>query len=80
MNRVLILLAFLATGLAAPDALAYVGPGAGISAIGALLTLLATIAFAIFGLVWYPIKRLHRSLRQKSARLGQGAESKDGGR
>ncbi len=39
---------------------AYLGPGAGISAIGALLALFAAIAVAIFGFLWYPIKRLRR--------------------
>lgn len=37
---------------------AYVGPGAGISAIGSLLALIAAVVVAIFGFLWYPIKRL----------------------
>ena len=40
--------------------LAYIGPGAGLSAIGALLAVLAAILAAIVGFVWYPIKRLLR--------------------
>jgi hypothetical protein len=38
--------------------LAYVGPGAGLSALGSLLALLAAIVVAIAGFLWYPIKRL----------------------
>jgi hypothetical protein len=77
VKRVLVLLGFSATGLAATEASAYIGPGAGISAIGALWALLAAVALAVVGLVWYPVKRLRRLVRQKTADLGQGAESKD---
>ncbi len=37
---------------------AYVGPGSGLSAIGAFLALLAGIVITIIGFVWYPLKRL----------------------
>jgi len=50
--------------LAASPAAAYVGPGAGISVIGAALALIAGAILAVVGFVWYPIKRLLRYLRQ----------------
>ncbi|MEM9736165.1 MAG: hypothetical protein AAF908_06125 [Pseudomonadota bacterium] len=37
---------------------AYIGPGPGISAIGTFLALIAAVAFAIVGFLWYPIKRM----------------------
>ena len=37
---------------------AYVGPGAGLSAIGSLLALLVAVLVAFIGFFWYPIKRL----------------------
>jgi uncharacterized membrane protein YccC len=37
---------------------AYVGPGAGLSALGSLLALLAAVVVAIVGFLWYPIKRI----------------------
>lgn len=40
------------------QAFAYIGPGAGLSAIGSFLALLAAIAVTIIGFVWYPVKRL----------------------
>lgn len=40
---------------------AYVGPGAGITAIGAVLALIGGLILAIFGFVWYPLKRLRRA-------------------
>lgn len=46
---------------------AYIGPGAGVSAIGAALALLAAVFFAIVGFLWYPVKRLIRAFRRKSA-------------
>jgi len=48
--------------LGAPAAHAYVGPGAGLSAIGVLVALIGAIALAIVGFVWYPLKRLFRKL------------------
>lgn len=49
-------------------ALAYGGPGSGLSAIGSLLSVLAALAFAVVGFVWYPIKRLLRFIRLRFKR------------
>jgi hypothetical protein len=55
---------------------AYVGPGAGLSAIGALLALLAAVFVAIVGFVWYPVKRLlGRRKAAASADTASGAAS-----
>jgi membrane-bound ClpP family serine protease len=51
-------------------AMAYVGPGAGLSAIGAFIALIAGVVVAIFGFLWYPIKRLIR--KRKEDRGGEG--------
>ncbi|MEM5477769.1 hypothetical protein [Pacificibacter sp. AS14] len=40
---------------------AYVGPGAGLTAIGTMVALLAALILAVVGFVWYPIKRLMRA-------------------
>lgn len=37
---------------------AYIGPGTGMSAIGAFLACVAGIIVTILGFFWYPIKRL----------------------
>ena len=42
------------------SAMAYIGPGAGLSAIGAFIAVVVGIILAIFGFLWYPIKRLLR--------------------
>jgi hypothetical protein len=44
----------------ATPAFAYVGPGAGLSAIGAFLALIIGVVLAFFGFIWYPVKRLLR--------------------
>lgn len=41
-----------------PIANAYVGPGAGLSAIGSVLAFIGACLLVIVGFVWYPIKRL----------------------
>jgi membrane protein implicated in regulation of membrane protease activity len=45
-------------------ALAYVGPGAGISLIGLIVGLVAAVFLAIAGFLWYPVKRYLRSRKQ----------------
>lgn len=52
--------------LPAAPAAAYLGPGAGLSALGSLLALVAGLAVAIVGFVWFPIKRLIRGMRKPS--------------
>jgi hypothetical protein len=36
------------------------GPGVGLSAIGALLALIVGVIVAFFGFIWYPLRRLWR--------------------
>ena len=57
---VLILLAFFAS-----PAFAYVGPGAGISVLGSLLGILATIIVAIGAIIFWPVRKF---LKRKKAR------------
>jgi hypothetical protein len=55
-----------ALALAPGAASAYVGPGAGLTAIGTVLALFAAVALAIVGFVWYPLKRLFKRARPAS--------------
>ncbi|WP_299206228.1 hypothetical protein [uncultured Tateyamaria sp.] len=45
---------------------AYVGPGAGLTAIGTMIALLAALVLAIVGFVWYPVKRMLRARKAKA--------------
>ena len=49
-------------------ALAYIGPGTGIAALGALFAIIAGVIAAIFGFLWYPIKRLLRKRKSSATR------------
>jgi hypothetical protein len=46
---------------------AYVGPGAGLSAVGSLLSVVAALLFAVVGFIWYPLKRLFRRGKGRAA-------------
>lgn len=48
----------------ASPALAYVGPGAGLTAIGTMVAVIAVVLLAVVGFVWYPLKR---ALRKRKA-------------
>lgn len=47
-------------------ALAYMGAGAGLSAIGSILSFLGVFALMLFGFVWYPIKRRFKKNKGES--------------
>jgi hypothetical protein len=52
---------------------AYVGPGAGLTAIGTIVAVLAAVLLALVGFVWYPVKRLLR--RKPSVQAAPMAEA-----
>lgn len=60
--------------LNAEPALAYVGPGAGLTFIGSLVALVSAVLAGIFGFVWFPIKRLLRARKKKQDGDRPGAE------
>ena len=45
---------------------AYVGPGAGLSAIGTIVAFVVAIVLMIVGFIWYPIKRLIKGKKDAS--------------
>jgi uncharacterized membrane protein len=57
---------------------AYIGPGAGLSALGALAAVAAALVVALFGLVLFPIRMLMMSLRRaRGADLPDASRSAD---
>lgn len=66
---------FVMAALLPGQAWAYVGPGAGLTALGSLLALLAAVALAVIGFVWYPVKRLMR--RRKAVAAGRTRQQAD---
>ena len=61
MNRLTSWVATLFVGIVLSNpALAYIGPGAGLSAIGTFVAVIGAFLLLIVGFVWYPVKRLLR--------------------
>ena len=56
----------------AADALAYVGPGAGLGAIGALVAVVGAVLVAVFGVIFLPITMIRK--RRKARAQDNGAE------
>ncbi len=46
---------------------AYGGPGVGLGAIGVVLGIVGSVFLMTLSLVWYPVKRLIRSMRGRGA-------------
>lgn len=55
-------------------AYAYVGPGAGLTAIGTILSLIAAFFLAIVGFIWYPVRRIIRRRKQSNAQESDDAQ------
>lgn len=47
-------------------AAAYVGPGAGLTAIGTFIALVSTVMLGIIGFLWYPVKRLLKRNKRRT--------------
>ena len=54
---------------------AYIGPGAGIAAIGTVIAFIGAILLAIVAFLWYPIKRLLAKIKQKRMNDQKGTPS-----
>lgn len=51
----------LLVGIVLPNsALAYIGPGAGLSVIGTVVAVIGAFLLLIVGFIWYPMKRVLR--------------------
>jgi hypothetical protein len=68
------IIAILPLALAAGPLQAYVGPGAGISVLGSLLGILATILVAIGAIIFWPVRKLMKR-RKAAAATAEPAES-----
>ena len=61
--------------LVATPAFAYIGPGAGLGAIGAFFAAIGTVLLLIVGFLWYPIKRLLKRRKTPEAKLDADADA-----
>lgn len=69
MNRLLTLTTIMC--LTFPlTSVAYIGPGAGLSMLGAVWAVLAAIVFMVGGLLFWPVRAMIRRRRQTKASTG----------
>lgn len=66
------LIATLILALQPVAALAYIGPGVGAGAIAAVLGVLGSILLAIIAVIYYPIKRMMKGGKGKTAKTASG--------
>ena len=76
MRQLPFALSTLALSLAATPALAYIGPGAGITMLGALWGVIVAIALALGAVLFWPIRMMLRRRRKPALT----ASSSDGRR
>lgn len=78
-NAVVGVATLAATALVAGPAMAYIGPGAGISMLGALWAVIAGIVLALAGLLIWPIRALLRRRKAQTqtanASVSEAAEA-----
>ena len=75
MSRMKITALAVAALTLSSQAVAYVGPGAGISVLGSLLGILATIVLAIGAIVLWPLRKM---MKRKKAKAAESAASTSG--
>lgn len=56
----------------AAPALAYMGPGLGLGAIGTALGVVGALLLMLVSIVWYPAKRMLRKMRGEKAAQSSG--------
>jgi hypothetical protein len=72
MQARLAVLAAIGAMMAPVPALAYVGPGAGLSMIGSLIAVVVALLVAVLGLLLFPVRML---LKRRRARAAAGREA-----
>jgi len=72
MLKTLAILILLAVS---PAAMAYIGPGAGISVLGSLLGILGTIVVAIGAIIFWPVRKFLKRKKQAKAETVEESSS-----
>lgn len=75
MNRLFLNAAIAAICLLPGAGFAYIGPGAGLGAIAAVVGVIGAILAGVFAILYYPIKRMLK--KKKRAGAEQNTEGQD---
>jgi membrane protein implicated in regulation of membrane protease activity len=78
-TRFIPLIAAAALLLLPGTAFAYVGPGAGLTMIGALWAVILAVLMALFFVVAWPVRRMLRRARHGKSPAARKAHGEDGG-
>ncbi len=54
---------------------AYMGPGAGLGAIGTVLAVIGVVLLAVVGFLWYPLKRFLKRKQPEASRPDSKSET-----
>lgn len=76
--RAAFLLFIVALFLTPEVTLAYGGPGSVISGIGAALAAIAALLATLFGFIWFPLKRLYKSMTEDETSTEEAAAGPQG--
>lgn len=68
------LIAAFALSILPSAALAYIGPGVGAGAIAAVFGVIGSIFLAIVAVIYYPIKRMMKSRKGKTAKSADSSK------
>ena len=55
----------------------YVGPGAGVSAIGSAIAFLAVVFLLIVGFLWYPLKKIFSKNKKKESEMNSNKNNEN---
>ena len=69
--------AILFSLLLSNSSFAYIGPGAGITTIGAALAFVVVLILLFVGFLWYPIKKIMNKGKEDSANNKAGEKDSD---
>lgn len=75
MKRTASAIALVLALMVPTTAFAYVGPGAGLSLLGALWALIAAAGLALFFVVAWPLRRMLRKRRERTPQAGEAEPS-----
>lgn len=56
---------------------AYMGAGAGLSAIGSMISFLGVLFLMVFGFVWFPLKRAIKKMSGKGDQVSETESAKE---
>ena len=77
MKLTLGIIFFLFVLLVPLSAFAYLGPGAGLSALGSVLAFIGLILLLLLGFFWYPLKKLMKKIRSDTDKETDGEYDSD---